>query len=341
MVEGVLAVDRAGRVLTLNRAVRELFHLPPEASKMSGRGLGEIIRNPDLLAFVRRTLESAQPIADELILREASPRFLRLHGSPLLLSSGQQVGGVIVFNDVTRERHMERERRELVASVSHELRTPVTAIRGFLETLRDGAIEQPEEAERFVEIALRQTERLQVLIEDLLRLARIEREIERDEVVLTMQPVRPVLATAIDACRGIRGGQDARIDLACPQELQAPLDAELLEQAVGNLLSNAIRYGAGPIRVAAAEIEHRIEISVADRGPGIAPEHHERLFERFYVADKARSRRHGGTGLGLAIVKHVARAHGGEVVMESVPGEGATFIIRIPLSGGGTRTLGT
>ncbi|MEZ4654946.1 MAG: ATP-binding protein [Candidatus Eisenbacteria bacterium] len=330
MVEGVLAVDRAGKVLTLNRAVRELFHLPPEASQPSGRGLEEIIRNPDLLAFVRRTLEASAPIEEELILREAAPRFLRLHGSALRLSSGQHVGGIVVFNEVTRERNMEKERRELVASVSHELRTPVTAIRGFLETLRDGALEQPTEARRFVDIALRQSERLQSLIEDLLRLARIERDIERSEVTLTEQPVRPILAAAIDACRGMPGGQDAEIHLDCPADLRVAVNAELLEQAIGNLLSNAIRYGSGPIRVMGTAHESKAELAVHDQGPGIAPEHRDRVFERFYVVDKARSRRQGGTGLGLAIVKHVARAHGGDVTMESRPEQGTTFTIRIP-----------
>lgn len=330
MVEGVLAVDRAGKVLTLNRAVRRLFHLPSEAPTPSGRGLEAIIRNPDLLAFVRRTLTSSEPIEDELTLQETPPRFLRMHGSALRLANGHQVGAIVVFNDVTRERNMERERRELVASVSHELRTPVTAIRGFLETLRDGALEQPREAFRFVEIALRQSERLQALIDDLLRLARIERESERAEIMLTMQPLRPILSAAIDVCRGMPGGQEIEIELDCPTELAAPVDAELLEQALGNLLSNAIRYGAGPIRVSGVAADSKAELSVNDRGPGIAPEHRERVFERFYVVDKGRSRRHGGTGLGLAIVKHIARAHGGDVIMTS-DAQGTTFTIRIPL----------
>lgn len=332
MVEGVLAVDRECKVLTLNPAARALFRLPGNASASTGRGLEQIIRNSDLLAFVRRALAASEPLHEELILQETPPRFLRMHGSALRLEDGEHVGAIVVFDDVTRERTMERERRELVASVSHELRTPVTAIHGFLETLRDGAISQPKEAFRFVEIALRQSERLQALIEDLLRLARIERENERAEIVRTMQPLRPILASAIEVARTMPGGQEAVFELECPEDLDVSVDAELFEQAIGNLLSNALRYGAGPIRVRAIASAGNVDISVHDEGPGIPPEHQERVFERFYVVDKARSRRHGGTGLGLAIVKHAARAHGADVLLESKPGQGTTFTIRMPLA---------
>jgi two-component system phosphate regulon sensor histidine kinase PhoR len=332
MVEGVLAVDRAGKVLTLNPAARALFHVPPGLPAPIGRGLEQIIRNPDLLAFVRRALAASEPLQEELVLQETPPRFLRMHGSALRLESGEHLGAIVVFDDVSRDRNMERERRELAASVSHELRTPVTAIHGFLETLRDGAISQPKEAARFVEIALRQSERLQALIEDLVRLARIERENERAEVVRTMQPLRPILASAIEVARTMPGGPEAVFELDCPEDLEAPVDAELLEQAIGNLLSNALRYGAGPIRIRAAASRGHAEVSVHDEGPGIPPEHQERVFERFYVVDKARSRRHGGTGLGLAIVKHTARAHSADVLLESNPDQGTTFTIRLPLA---------
>lgn len=331
MLEGVLAVDRDCKVLTLNPAARALFRLPGDAPS-TGRGLEQIIRNSDLLAFVRRALTATEPLEEELVLQETPPRYLRMHGSALRLESGEHVGAIVVFDDVTRERTMERERRELVASVSHELRTPVTAIHGFLETLRDGAISNPQEASRFVEIALRQSERLQALIEDLLRLARIERENERAEIVRTLQPLRPILASAIEVARTMPGGPDTVFELECPEDLEASVDAELFEQAIGNLLSNALRYGAGPIRVRALTGSETVEVSVHDEGPGIPPEHQERVFERFYVVDKARSRRHGGTGLGLAIVKHTARAHGADVLLESKPGQGTTFTIRMPLA---------
>lgn len=328
MVEGVIAVDPAGKLLIVNRAARELFRVEP--GPLEGRGLGEVIRHPDLSAFIRRALESSDPIEDDFVLHEARIRHLHLHGSALRLGSGQRVGAIVVLNDVTRQRNMENERRELVASVSHELRTPVTAIKGFLETLRDGALDEPDDARRFVGIALRQTERLHALIEDLLRLARIEREIERSEVLLERAPLRPILEAALETSRGTPGGAAANIVLDCSDELEAAVQSELLEQAVVNLVSNAIRYGGGEIRIEGRQTGQRVEIAVEDHGPGIPLEHQERLFERFYTVDKARSRRHGGTGLGLAIVKHIARAHGGDVSVTSVTGQGARFTIRLP-----------
>jgi two-component system phosphate regulon sensor histidine kinase PhoR len=168
------------------------------------------------------------------------------------------------------------------------------------------------------------------LIEDLLRLARIEREAERSEVVLERMPVLSVLEAALETSRGMPGGAEAEIVLGCAEGLEANLNQELLEQAIVNLVSNAIRYGGGEIRVEGRSVGQRVEISVEDHGKGIPLEHQERLFERFYTVDKARSRRLGGTGLGLAIVKHIARAHGGDVTVSSESGHGARFTIRLP-----------
>jgi two-component system phosphate regulon sensor histidine kinase PhoR len=229
---------------------------------------------------------------------------------------------------------LESVRRDFVANVSHELRTPVTSIKGFVETLLDGAMHNPEELQRFLQIVAVQTDRLNAIIEDLLALSRIEQEEEKAEIELGQSPVRAVLETAVEVCRMKAAEKNIRLELACDAELAAPMNAPLLEQAVINLLDNAIKYSAPEqtVQIAAERSGGEIAIRVRDCGCGIGREHLLRIFERFYRVDKARSRKLGGTGLGLAIVKHMAQAHGGRASVESTPGQGSTFTIHLPLA---------
>ena len=334
MTEGVIAVDAEERILSINRAAQSLFDVDP--ADVTGRPVAEVVRNVALVEFVRRSLSSPAVIEGELVTRDDRERFLTAHGSALATVHGQRIGAIVVLNDVTGQRRRETERRELVASVSHELRTPVTAIKGFLETLRDGALTDPVSAQRFVTIALRQTDRLHGLIEDLLRLARLERDIEAREVPLIVQRLRPLLVLAAQTAEAAAQVQGVEVSVECPEDLMAPVNAELIEQAVTNLVSNAIQYSDPGQRVeisAAEDGAGAIVIQVRDHGCGIDPTHHDRLFERFYTVDSARSRASGGTGLGLSIVKHVARAHGGSVSVESVPRRGSEFSFRIPTKG--------
>jgi two-component system phosphate regulon sensor histidine kinase PhoR len=331
MVEAVLAFDADGRLLGLNPSARRLFELGTTA--VEGRHVNEVLRHAQVQKFVEETLASSEVREGEVVIQGERPRYLQVHGSALRSSSGERFGAMVVLNDVTRQRTMETERRELVASVSHELRTPVTAIKGFLETLEAGAIERPAEARRFVSILIRQADRLHAMIEDLLRLARLERDIDRDEIELIRRPLAEVLEAAIQTGQGMALERGVQLELRCPPHLTAEVDAEHLERAVTNLVANAIRYSDPEmvVEVVAEETpDGWIEVAVTDHGCGIPPEHHERLFERFYTVDRGRSRMRGGTGLGLAIVKHVARAHGGEVRMESQVGAGSTFTISLP-----------
>jgi len=331
MVEAVLAFDADGRLLGLNPSARRLFDLG--STPVEGRHVNEVLRHAQLQRFVEETLASSDVQEGEVVIQGERPRYLQVHGSALKSSAGERFGAMVVLNDVTRQRAMETERRELVASVSHELRTPVTAIKGFLETLEAGAIENPSEARRFVSILTRQADRLHAMIEDLLRLARLERDVDREEIRLVRRPLAEVLEAAVQTGRGMALERRVRLELRCPRFLEAEVDAEHLERAVTNLIANAIRYSDpdAAVEVAVQETEDGwIEIAVHDHGCGIPPEHHERLFERFYTVDRGRSRVRGGTGLGLAIVKHVARAHGGEVRVESEVGAGSTFTIRLP-----------
>jgi len=227
---------------------------------------------------------------------------------------------------------METFRSDFVANVSHELRTPVTSIRGFVETLLDGARDNPEDLDRFLKIIARQSQRLSAIIEDLLTLSRLESEpvgqiLQFDDCLL-----RELLNSVRELTQPHAEDKGIRLQLSCPQELKVRVDRALLIQALINLVENAIKYSPGGtrIRLGATAVRGRIRIDVSDEGPGIAPEHLPRLFERFYRVDKARSRELGGTGLGLAIVKHVAGAHEGSVSVTSEVGRGSTFCIEIP-----------
>ncbi|NOR05311.1 MAG: HAMP domain-containing protein, partial [Deltaproteobacteria bacterium] len=330
MVEGVIAVDMEERVISMNHAAAKMFGCDP--AEAQGRSIQEVVRNTVLQQFVKNALSSQEAVEKEIVLSSDSDRFLNGHGTLLRDAEGKQIGALIVLNDVTRLLRLEKIRREFVANVSHEIKTPITAIKGFVETLRDGAVENHEDAERFLEIIGKHVDRLEVIIEDLLSLSRIEQEAEREKVVLDKGRLRDVLETAIQVCGAGAMAKKIEIELSCAEEIVAKIDSQLLEQAIVNLIDNAIKYSndGGTVRVEALQRESEIIISVHDQGCGIEKEHLPRLFERFYRVDKARSRQLGGTGLGLAIVKHIAQAHGGHVAVESTPGKGSTFAIHLP-----------
>ena len=331
MEEGVLAVDGSERVLNLNPSAARLFGV--QIAQVRGRSLVEVVRNPDLLRFVTRTLAAPEPLEGEIVLRDHDREiFLEGHGTMLRDAEGRSIGALVVFRDVTRLRRLENMRRDFVANVSHELKTPVTSIKGFVETLLESPAQRDPETRRFLTIISRQADRLIAIIEDLLNLSRIEQEGERGENVLRPALLRPVLETAVHQCEAKAAERGMRIELDCDAALSAPLTAPLMEQAVVNLVDNAVKYGpeGGAVRVWAERSGDRVAIRVADQGGGIAAEHLPRLFERFYRVDESRSAKLGGTGLGLSIVKHIAQLHGGTVAVESRPGEGSTFSVLLP-----------
>ena len=335
MVEGVLAVDTAERIIRLNRAAARLIGV--SAAEVQGRSIQEVVRKVDLQRFVRQILQEEGPVEGDLVMRSnEGERFLQAHGTRLRGDQGQQIGALIVLNDVTRLRRLENLRSEFVANVSHELKTPVTAIKGAAETLLAGALEDPKGAERFIGIVAKQADRLGAIIDDLLALSRIEQEAGLEGVVLEEGSLRPVLEGAMQTCAMAASEKNIRINLFCVPELRARINAPLLEQAVVNLLTNAVKYSdkGGRIVVDASLHADRVMIKVQDFGCGIDPQHLPRLFERFYRVDRARSRALGGTGLGLSIVKHIVQSHGGEVVVNSTPGKGSVFTIILPASAG-------
>ncbi len=330
MIEGVIAVDPDGRILSINEAAGRLFHSAPARS--TGLTIEELSRNPRLAGFVSRALRERDAVEEDMAIRvDAKDRILNIRSTSLLDSEGGRIGTLLVMTDVTRVRELENIRRDFVANVSHEIKTPITAVKGFVETLLDGALKNPDDERRFLGIIEKHTRRLEAIVEDLLSLSRIEREGEVAKMVFEEFRLRNVLDSAIQICKEKAGPKGIKVSLDCSEMLLTKGNARLLEQAVVNLLYNAIQYSPreSTILVRAWKEDTETRISVVDQGCGIGPEHIPRIFERFYRVDRGRSRSVGGTGLGLAIVKHIVQAHGGKISVESTPGKGSTFTIHL------------
>jgi two-component system phosphate regulon sensor histidine kinase PhoR len=331
MGEGVLAVDPQQRIISLNPAGSQLLGCSRHAAL--GRSAAQVIVHPELRQFVAQALACHEPIEQDVVLHTGSERIIHLRGTALGRGEGSARGAVIVMNDISNVRRLETLRRDFVANVSHELKTPITSIKGFVETLLDGALDNRDDTERFLDIVNKQADRLGAIVDDLLSLAKIEQSEESASLDLHEAGVRTVLEAAIHNCDGLARERSVRVSLEMAEaDVWAQINPPLLEQAVTNLLDNAIKYSPPDrnVVVAAAGRDGEVAISVKDEGVGIEAEHVPRLFERFYRVDKARSRKLGGTGLGLAIVKHIVSAHRGRVEVQSTPGVGSTFTIHLP-----------
>jgi len=329
MVEGVVAMDLEERILRMNRAAVRLLGVTHR--EILGHHLQEVVVNPDIQRFVARVLDRRQQLEEEIALHNGRI-YLQAHGALLRDAAGRDIGVLVVLNDVTRLRRLENLRKEFVANVSHELRTPITSIKGAVETLRDGAINDPEDARRFLDITVRQADRLNAIIEDLLNLSRLEQEAEGGGIPLEPGDLNTVLAAAASNCEFKAREKDLHLDIINGEAAITRLNAPILEQAIVNLLDNAINYSpkGGTVQAGVEAGDGELIIYVKDQGCGIPAEHHNRVFERFYRVDKTRSRHLGGTGLGLAIVKHIALAHKGSVSLSSAPGQGSTFRLHLP-----------
>lgn len=340
MVEGVIAIDLDERILSLNPAAAALLSVNP--GQAIGKTLQEVVRNTALHDLVARTLKNSSPVEGELTLRshedtqeQNEDQYLQMHSAMLRDADGSCRGAVIVLHDVTRLRKLEVVRRDFVANVSHEVKTPVSAIKTAVETLMMDDAMEPADAQRFLQIVARQADRLTAIVDDLLSLARLERDSARIRAELQPMPVDDVIRAALDTCQATAATKSISVSLLCDAALRAQINAPLLEQAMVNLIDNALKYSPEKttITIATEQAEQEVVISVQDQGRGIAPEHLPRVFERFYRTDQARNRSVGGTGLGLSIVKHVAQAHGGRVSVSSVLGKGSTFRIHLMPAG--------
>jgi two-component system phosphate regulon sensor histidine kinase PhoR len=332
MTRGVIAIDAKHTIMDINASALRLLDLSPLTTE--GTRIGEVVRYPELLLLIAESENGRGPVEKEMTVDGASEVLLNMRATALNDREGQRLGTLVVLSDVTLLRRLETVRQAFVANVSHELRTPVTSIKGFAETLLDGAMQDPATADRFLKIIVRQAGQLESIIRDLLDLSRLEQNsvqhLERHET-----SVAGVLKSAIELCQGRAASRNAVVSLSCAEGLTAMMHAGLMEQAFVNLIENAIKYGAGGegvrVDVGADKEGACVWIKVRDYGQGIEHKHLERLFERFYRVDKGRSRELGGTGLGLAIVKHIVLIHGGTVGVESELGKGSTFTIRLPI----------
>ena len=331
MIEGVIAVDPDGQIVRINRAAAEFLNI--DAKRAERSAVGEAIYNAQVVDFIQKALCSTEPIEAEVTILGEEKRLLQLHGTRLAAAEGENAGAVIVLTDMTRIRQLQKVRRDFVANVSHELKTPITSIKGFVETLREGALKEPEQAHRFLEIIARHADRLNAIIDDLLALSQLEEDAERRALSFEMTALKPVLAEAATLSKAKAEEKQIGMYIECEETLQAQVNPALLEQAITNLINNAIKYSnpQSRIQIRADRMENEVRIAVQDEGCGIAQQDQERIFERFYVVDKSRSRKLGGTGLGLAIVKHISQVHHGYVTVESQLGHGSIFTIHLPL----------
>ncbi|MEY4669517.1 MAG: hypothetical protein RL518_2216 [Pseudomonadota bacterium] len=325
MTEGVITVDSEGKIRRVNEAARGLLGI--SKAYVEGEAIDDIITIDEIRRFMREASSSMVPTTRTVELRQEPQTILDMYGSPLFQDDGSSSGTLIVLRDMTRMHKLENVRRDFVANVSHELRTPVTSIKGFAETLLDGAMHEPESLNRFLGIIAKHAERLHAIFNDLLVLSRLEAGDQHEGIDLSNHKIADIVREAIEVCAANAAAKSITVSSSIGDDIRVAVNSSLLQQAFVNLIDNAIKYSDAGTKVDIG-VERQgeyIRCMVADTGPGIESAHLPRLFERFYRVDQGRSRQMGGTGLGLAIVKHIAQVHGGRVDVQSVLGQGSTF----------------
>ncbi len=350
MVEAVILLDGNLTIREINPAAGQL--IKQSYREAVGKSLLQVLHNSEMYDFATEALGSSTPLEktmsmpEELDPAKLSSRpsakagrqiHLQIHASAVtqeLVENGftkQMKRVVLVLNDITRMKNLERIRKDFVANVSHELKTPITSIKGFTETLLEGALEDEEAGRQFVSIIRDQSDRLVAIIEDLLSLSRLEQH-EEGSVEREYATISGILSGAVQACSSRAQEKETNIEVACPEEMQIYGNSLLIEQALVNLIDNSVKYSPPftKIEIVCRDSGEGVYITVKDNGPGIPQKDLSRIFERFYRVDKTRSRELGGTGLGLAIVKHIVISHGGEVDVESELGGGSDFSMFFP-----------
>jgi two-component system phosphate regulon sensor histidine kinase PhoR len=337
MVEGVLLLDARGRILQVNPALQQM--LMSTEKPIRDQPFGNLVQDPALHQLVSQVLETKQHHGSEITLA-GSGRILRVEASFTGRDQPQDACAVLVFHDVTALRKLEKVRKDFVANVSHELRTPLTSIHGYVEALLDGAKDDPDQATLFLQIIMNQSDRLNLILQDLLQLSHIE----SGQVLFKREPVRlqSLIERTLAPMAPLAKKKQHRLEVLIPGDLLPVLgDEDRLVQVVTNLIDNAIKYTPpqGTIQIKARQVlepdkarKSWMELSISDTGLGIPDLDRPRVFERFYRVDKARSRELGGTGLGLAIVKHIVEAHEGQVWVEANVPTGSRFIVRLPVA---------
>ena len=332
MVEGVVAVDNNENIIRINQAAYNILKISEK--NIEGTKFQHVIDNLELHRLILFALQQDTPIGQEIIIHNDVEQVLLAQSAPLLDVHKNKCGTLVVFNDITKLKEFELQRKEFVANVSHELRTPLTAIQGLSETLMEFPELVQEKRENFIGVIHTHSIRLEGIIKNLLTLSKIEKETEINEIDFAEESITLALSNAIFLCKDKALERNIDIILSNAQEITFKHNSELIEQAIINLLNNAIKYSDGNSKINITVIQqgNEIKISVADQGSGIPAKHLPRLFERFYRVDKARSRALGGTGLGLSIVKRIVLAHKGTVNVKSEIDKGSVFSLTLPLT---------
>lgn len=331
MIEGVLVLDSSDHIRIANQSVLALFEITGD---IRGKTVMEALRLHEIVEVMRRLPDKKQVLGVEITLPGVEIKIVQVNASAIFDREGKQKGTILVFHDLTRLKQLENTRQEFVANVSHELRTPLSLIKGYVETLNDGAKDQPEIAAKFLQTIQRNADRLTFLIEDLLTIS----QLESGQIILNPRPLQLHAAAqrVVEDLESKAQRKKVEITNRIPETVVVDVDPDRLQQVFSNLIDNAIKYGRpeGSVSITAKPSDDNIEVAVIDDGPGIPPDALERIFERFYRVDKARSREQGGTGLGLSIVKHIVQCHGGKVWATSESGKGTVFYFTLPKATG-------
>jgi two-component system, OmpR family, phosphate regulon sensor histidine kinase PhoR len=327
MVEGVMAIDLERKIISINPAITRIFDISKQNAE--GKFFLEVIRNNDMFDVINSVLEKREFISKELTLLWPTQLHFQLSASPLIENNIIQ-GCVVVIYDITEIRRLETVRSEFVANVSHELKTPLTSIKGFVETLLEGALEDKQNCRHFLKIIQGHTERLNNLINDLLELSRIESRkipLEKEEFKLKI-----LVEEILNEYEPQLKERNITSEMSFGADTPVLADKKKLRVALNNLIDNAIKFNkdSGFIHISCETKATHTKVIIEDSGIGIPPEHLERIFERFYRVDRGRSRELGGTGLGLSIVKHIIELHGGSIGIESVEGVGSKLFFLLP-----------
>lgn len=332
MLDGIITIDPDGYVATLNPSAAKLLHV--SETHTPGKQWQDAVEIPELQEFIRTCLSERPEQAETVVYSELRKSYLQVRFGLLKnLPDNSYSGALILLQDVTQSRQMEIMRKDFVSSVSHELRTPVTAIKGFVETVLDEEQELDPTTVNFLQIIRSHSDRLINIVNDLLSLSHIEHMNERSSIDFEITEIEAPVRQAVQACSGNAAKREIHLITNCEPGIRAHINSQLITQACINLIDNAVKYSRAHTEVKISsyrDFKGYICVSVSDKGLGIPEDHQDRIFERFYRIDKARSREMGGTGLGLAIVKHIVRAHNGSITLSSREDVGSTFIISLP-----------
>ncbi len=330
MLEGVIAIDKDEKIITINEAAAKAFNFP--VSSLKSKYVLEITRNLDLQKFIEAALATREPVEADIVMKKGEIFILHIHSTALYDVNATRIGTLIIFHDITRIRRLESMQKDFAANVSHELKTPLTVIKGFIETIQAIPLDHKlTECENFLKIIGKNVNRMIELINDLLVLSKLER-LQGTDIKLETQDISALVHAAVSTCRKSLIEKNISLAVESSERISAKVDSVLMEQAIINLVDNAVKYSDRDksISIKISKAGHFINIVVNDQGRGIDRSHLPKIFNRFYRVDKARSRTEGGTGLGLAIVKHIVQYHNGKIDVSSKKGQGSSFKISIP-----------